>query len=613
MALSAGSVSLGVKSDTRGFGKKLASDISKEASSSGLSGIGKAIGGTLVAGIATAVAGVGAMVAVGIGEVMDASAGTAQLAAGIKSTGNAANVSVKGMNDLASSIQDLSGQTDDSIVKAEGLLLTFTNIKNVGPDKIFDDATRAAANMAAKLGGDAASQSMLLGKALNDPVKGVAALTRVGVSFTEGQKKSIEAMVKTGDAVGAQKLILGELNKEFGGAAKAAGESLPGQLARGRRAFEDLSQNVVSTFLPLVLPAITKVTGVLKDMMPAIQDGAVVVRDWLVAAWKDFSPIATTVWGILKGFGAWLLSTLVPAVAAFGRWIRDNGKLLLGLALVVGSMIVAFKTYVAIMGVVRIATIAWTVVQGILNGTLIANPIGLIVMAIAGLVAGIIWVATQTTFFQDVWSAMCKFVQDAIAVVVGWVSQNWGLLLSLMIGPLGLVIQWVVEHWSGIVLFFQTALGAIGGFFSSVFGGIGGIIRGAFTGVVDFVRGIFNNIIGVVNGIIDGINTATGKAGAVGIKIGKIPHLPKLAESGTVLPRPGGTLVVAGEGGKAESVVDTGKLNKLMDAAANGRRSSSLPESITLVDADGSIMARTHVIARQETTRTLNQTLRGLA
>jgi hypothetical protein len=557
MTLSAGTVSLTVKGNATGFGKKLKDDISKEAKSSGLSGIGKVLGGTIAAGIGAAMVGIGAIVATGIGEAKDASAGTAQLAAGIKSTGNAANVSVKGMNDLASSIQGMSGQTDDSIVASEKLLLTFTSIKNQGPDKIFDQATLAAANMAAKMGGDAASQSILLGKALNDPVKGITALTRVGVSFTDGQKASIAAMVKTGDTVGAQKIILKELSTEFGGAAKAAGESLPGQLALGQRAFEDLSQSVVETLLPLVLPAIKFIVDALKKFAPVAVDVASKVKTFLVQAFKDAKPAIDFVWGVLKNLGSFFVTTLIPAISKFGGWVKDNSKWLGGLALVVVSMIVAFKAYNIIMGIVKIATIAWTVVQGILNGTLIANPIGLIVMAIAGLVAGIIWVATQTTFFQDVW----KRAMTGITAVVNWAWKS--------------VLKPVFD-------FIGTAVRVVGGAFGTVFGAIGGIIRGAFNGVVSFVKGIFNTIIGVVNGIISGINGATSMAGAIGIHIGAIPHLPKLADSGTVLPRPGGTLALIAEGGKAESVVDTGKLNNLMDSAARGGGGGSSTRNVSV-------------------------------
>jgi hypothetical protein len=545
VTLSAGTVSVGVRADTNGFGRRLADQISREANSSGLSGIGKAIGGTMVAGLAAGFAGVAAIVGVGIGETMDASAGTAQLAAGIKSTGNAANVSVKGMNDLAGSIQGVSGQTDDSIVASEKLLLTFTNIKNNGPDKIFDRATQASADMAAKMGGDASSQAILLGKALNDPVKGIAALTRVGVAFTQGQKDSIAAMVKSGDTVGAQKIILKELSTEFGGAAKAAGESLPGQLARGQRAFEDMSQSVVTTFLPLILPAVLAVSDAFRKFAPVVQDIAVKVKDFLVQAFKDLKPTIDIVWVKIKDLGSFFVTTLVPAMAAFGGWVKDNAGWLLKLAVAVGIMVVGFKAYNAIMGVIKIATFAWIIVQGILNGTLTLNPIGIVVMAIVALVGAIVWVATQTTFFQDTWKNSMKVA----GAIFNWLWQS-------VIKPVG--------DWIG------GAISGIGHAVGSVFGSIGGIIRGAFNGVVDFVKGIFNSITGVVNGIIDGVNGATSVAGAIGINIGKIPHLPRLAEGATILPRPGGTLAVLGEAGKAESVVDTGKLNKMLDRANSG-------------------------------------------
>ena len=274
MTLSGGQVSLGVHPDTRGFGAKLADGIMGE--SGGFGGIGGKIAGLIAGGIAAV--GIGESIKkvfeTGFDEAKDAAAGTAQLTAGIASTGNAANVSVEGLNNLASSIQGYSGQTDDSIVKSEQLLLTFTNIKNNGPDKIFDLATAASADMAAKMGGDASSNAILLGKALNDPVQGITALTRVGVSFTQAQKDAIAAMVKTGDTAGAQKLILGELNTEFGGAAKAAGESFPGELQRAKRAFEDLTQGIVEKFLPIFGPAVEGSIKLMQRITPAIGEAA---------------------------------------------------------------------------------------------------------------------------------------------------------------------------------------------------------------------------------------------------------------------------------------------------------------------------------------------------
>jgi hypothetical protein len=272
MALSAGTVSIGVKPDTSKFGPEL-----KTGLTGGMAGVGEGLGANLgkkllaglgVVGIASAI---GGAIKTGFGELMDASAGTAQLAAGLKSTGNAANVTVDGLNNLASSIQNYSGQTDDSIVKSEQLLLTFTNIKNSGPDKIFDMATKATADMAAKMGGDASASAIQLGKALNDPVKGITALSRVGVSFTEQQKAQIKSMVAHNDVIGAQKIILGELNKEFGGSAAAYGKSLPGMIDRMKRSWEDLTQTLATMLLPIINPILTGLLNLFQLVQPHVQ------------------------------------------------------------------------------------------------------------------------------------------------------------------------------------------------------------------------------------------------------------------------------------------------------------------------------------------------------
>lgn len=256
----------------------------------------------------------------GFEEAKDASAMTAQLEAGIRSTGNAAGVTVEGMNRLAAEIQDYSGQTDDSIANTEALLLTFTNIRNVGPDKIFDDTTRAAADMAAKLGGDASQQAIVLGKALNDPIAGVSKLTRVGVTFTDAQKETIKQMVATGDVAGAQKVILAELNTEFGGAAKAAGESLPGQLAKGQRSFEDMSQKLTE----MLLPAILGLTHMLTDAAKWVTENSTLVSNIAI------------VLGVMAG---------ALGVAAAAQWVMNAAMT----ANPIGIVIVAVGALIAVI------------------------------------------------------------------------------------------------------------------------------------------------------------------------------------------------------------------------------------------------------------------------
>lgn len=271
---SVGYATLSVIPSAKNFGRQLASEVDPQLDATGRTSgarFGRVLGGAAVAAAGIALAGISAVLRTGVQEALDASGGIAQLEAGIKSTGGAAGVTVEHLTDMAGSLQLMSGQTDDSIVAAQQLLLTFTNIRNTGTAKIFDEATLATTNMAAKMGGDASSNALLLGKALNDPIAGLGALVRAGVQFTDGQKATIESMVAAGDMAGAQSLILAELNTQFGGAAEAAGKSLPGQLEIAKRKFEDISQTIAEQLLPVVLPALQSIADVITGrVLPAV-------------------------------------------------------------------------------------------------------------------------------------------------------------------------------------------------------------------------------------------------------------------------------------------------------------------------------------------------------
>lgn len=172
----------------------------------------------------------------------------------LKSTGNAANTSVKGIQDLASELEYLSGVDEALIINSENVLATFTKVSNgVGAgNDIFDQATKAALNMSSALGTDLQGSTLQIGKALNDPIKGITALSRAGVSFTEQQKDQIKALAKSGDTLGAQKLILGELTTEFGGAAEAAGKGFNGSMARLKDTVADTTRDIATKFLPTI-------------------------------------------------------------------------------------------------------------------------------------------------------------------------------------------------------------------------------------------------------------------------------------------------------------------------------------------------------------------------
>lgn len=212
---------------------------------------GTAIGNGITAGLRTAMRGASSIVRTGIGELGDYQAGLAQLQAGVKSTGNVVGLTTAQMEGLASSIEKYSGQTDDSIVRAEGFLLTFDKVRDsigAGND-IFTRATKASADLAARGFGTAESSAVQLGKALQDPARGLAGLSKVGVTFTEQQKAQIKALNDTGRSLEAQRILLAAVEKQVEGSAAAFGETLPGKIAIAKRSFEGFTQTVTEKTL----------------------------------------------------------------------------------------------------------------------------------------------------------------------------------------------------------------------------------------------------------------------------------------------------------------------------------------------------------------------------
>jgi len=168
----------------------------------------------------------------------------------IKTTGAAAKVSATQVSALSDAIELKTGVDGDAIQSGANLLLTFTNVRNeVGKgNQIFDRSTALLADMSVALGQDAKGSAIQLGKALNDPITGVTALSKVGVSFTEQQKKQIKTLVESGNVLDAQKIILAELGKEFGGAAAAAADPAD----RAKVAYAQLQDQIGAGTLPIV-------------------------------------------------------------------------------------------------------------------------------------------------------------------------------------------------------------------------------------------------------------------------------------------------------------------------------------------------------------------------
>jgi hypothetical protein len=219
-------------------------------------------------GAAGALTAVASMLKYSIGQAKEAEKVMAATEAVIKSTGGAAGMTASQIADLADAESRLTSIDDAVIQNGENMLLTFTNIGST----VFPQATRAMEDMAVAMAkGDTANidlnnTAIQLGKALNDPIAGITALQRVGVTFNATQKEMIADFVKSNDIAGAQGVILKELNKEFGGMADAMGGTASGKMQIAKNNIDNLSESLGGKLLPVLGDA----AGAFNDLLTGI-------------------------------------------------------------------------------------------------------------------------------------------------------------------------------------------------------------------------------------------------------------------------------------------------------------------------------------------------------
>lgn len=380
MAVKAGEAYIPVRADMSDFGKQVDQGTKKAGGriNSFAKKAGLALGGAFVASqvkdyFGTAIAGAREAIAI-----------DKQTAAVIKSTGSAAGVTADHIEDLAGRLQKTQTINDEVTQSGANLLLTFTNIRNeVGKgNDVFDQTVELANDMSVALGQDMKSSSIQLGKALNDPIKGLTALGRVGVSFTEQQKEQIKTLVASGDQLGAQKVILAELDRQFGGSAAAQADAG----AKMALAWDDLTETVGR----MLIPVMDSLLGILQPItawaaenpkiiktVAAVIGGALVLAftAWAISAsqaaiatiaatWPIIAigaAIAALVGGIIWAYQNWdifrnavdavarfLTGTLWPAIQAGARWITETlipavGRLVSSMAAIPGRIRNAFS------------------------------------------------------------------------------------------------------------------------------------------------------------------------------------------------------------------------------------------------------------------------------
>jgi len=216
-----------------------------------------------------------------------------------------------------------TGIDQNSIKATQAKLLTFQELaksaNQVGGE--FDRATKAAIDLAAAGFGSAETNAVQLGKALQDPIKGLTALSRSGVTFTETEKERIRTLVESNQVGEAQRLILEAIEKQVGGTAEATANATD----KIRVTFALLTEKVGLVLLPIF----EKFAAVLIDKVVPFIEGKLVpvVKRLADDVNRNLSPIISKLWKlfeenllpVLQVLANFIFRDLIPTLRDFFR------------------------------------------------------------------------------------------------------------------------------------------------------------------------------------------------------------------------------------------------------------------------------------------------------
>ena len=276
----------------------------------------------------------------------------------------------------AESLEKTIAVDADVIKRTQTKLATFSELTKTVNEAggSFDRATKAALDMASAGFGTAEGNAVQLGKALQDPIKGIAALAKSGVTFTEQEKDKIKVLVESGQQLKAQEMILKAIELQVGGTAEASASS-----------FDKMKF------------AIAGVSDTFGDMLLPVIDA------------------------------------LAPKLAAFSLWATENPALLKVVAL-------------------SIAGITTAVVA--LNLALAANPFTLAAVALAALIAGVVYAYGRFETFRTV----VNNVINGLALGFEFMANGFIRAINTIIRAIN-----IVKPGSDIATLSHISLGRLGG------------------------------------------------------------------------------------------------------------------------------------------------------
>ena len=410
----------------------------------------------------------------------------------VASTGGAAGKSADELFRMASGLQNVTTFGDEDILQnVTAPLLTFTKIS----DDTFGRAQANVLDMATLMKMDLKSASILVGKALNDPVKGLSALSRTGVQFSDDQKDVIKALVETGDIAKAQGLILTELETQFGGQAEAAAKVGLGPLKQLSNAVGDLKEELgaeMVTFLPAVVSKIKSAVEWFSNLSPEVKSNIVV-----------FGGLAATAGPVLALLGAATLgvTALTGAFATMATALLAN-PLLMVIAGIAGGAYLIYQNWDAVSDwfaglwerVKSVTSAGWDLIKGVF---LNYHPAGIIYSNWDGIAGwfGIQWSSVKAGA-QIAWDGIKLLLSggysaDALVYSLWRGMADWfrdlGPDLAQAFRDLWGAIKAEVGQWPGRML--QIGKDAVQGLIDGLWGGADDVENAGVTTGRNLVRG----------------------------------------------------------------------------------------------------------------------------
>lgn len=251
----------------------------------------------------------------------------------------------------------------------------------------------------------------------------------------------------------------------------------------------------------------------------------------------------------LKGAGNFLTGTLGPALLAVTGFLREHATVVRTLIVALVAGLAAWKAWqlaVAVINGVKAALLGMRVAMAAMSAAMAANPIMLVVIALAALAAGLVYAYKHSETFRNIVNGAFNAVKAVVMAVVGWfqnsfvpfftqtlpnavkscvdwIRSHWALILSILTGPIGAAVIFVITHWNQIktatITAFNavksaitTAINAVKSIISKVLSFLGGLWQREVNGWKKIITTVFNAIKSVVSGAINGVKSIISKA-----------------------------------------------------------------------------------------------------